>query len=153
MTTYDQNRYEEQSPMAERLAASRSLPELVTKLFRDISDLLRKESELIRSEMRDKVTQLQVGVGKVAAGAVLLLVALIVLADALVLAVAELLGTLDQSGENTGWAALIVGGIFAAIGAFLVRSGTTDLKVDNLAPDRTAHQVRRDTEMAKEQMR
>jgi precorrin-3B methylase len=152
MTTYDPNRAEESSPMAERLAQSRSYADLVTKLFRDIADLFRKESELIRSEMRDKINQLQVGVGKVAAGAITLLVALIVLADALVVAVAELLGTVEPTNENTGWAALIVGGVFAAIGAFLVRSGTTDLNVDNLAPDRTALQVRRDSEMAKEQM-
>jgi precorrin-3B methylase len=153
MTTYDPNRAEEPTPMAERLAHSRSLPELVTKLFADIADLFRKESELIRSEMRDKVTQLQMGVGKVAAGAITILVALIVLADALVVAVAELLGTVAPTNENTGWAALIVGGVFAAIGAFLVRSGTTDLNVENLAPDRTALQVRRDSQMAKEQMR
>jgi len=152
MTTYEPNRTEEPSPMAERLAQSRSYADLVTKLFRDISDLFRKESELIRSEMRDKITQLQVGVGKVAAGAITLLVALIVLADALVVAVAELLGTVEPTNENTGWAALIVGGVFAAIGAFLVRSGTTGVNVDNVAADRTALQVRRDSEMAKEQM-
>jgi len=153
MTTYDPNRAAEPTPMSERLARSRSLPELVTKLFSDIADLFRKESELFRSEMQDKIKQLQMGVGKVAAGAITLLVALIVLADALVVAVAELLGTVEPTNENTGWAALIVGGVFAAIGAFLVRSGTTDLNVDNLTPDRTSLQVRRDTEMAKEQMR
>jgi hypothetical protein len=135
------------------MARARSLPDLVTKLFQDITDLFRKESELIRSEMRDKITQLQVGVGKVAAGGITLLVSLIVLADALVLAVAELIGTADPTAENTGWAALIVGAVFGAIGAFLVRSGTTDLKVDNLAPDRTALQVRRDSQMAKEQIK
>ncbi|MEM8854401.1 MAG: phage holin family protein, partial [Pseudomonadota bacterium] len=48
----------------------RSAPELVSKLLRDVVDLFRKEGELIRSEMTDKITQLQVGVGKVAAGAV-----------------------------------------------------------------------------------
>ncbi|MEM8856616.1 MAG: phage holin family protein, partial [Pseudomonadota bacterium] len=112
----------------------------------------RKEGELIRSEMTDKITQLQVGVGKVAAGAVVLLVALIVLADALVVAVAEIIGEVPNTTENTGWAALIVGAFFAAVGAFLVRSGTTDLVPRNLTPDRTVDQVRRDTELAKDQV-
>lgn len=151
--TIDTERPADPPPRPDALARSRSLPELLAKLVRDIADLLRMESDLIRSEMRDKITQLQVGVGKVAAGAIVILVALIVLSDALVIAVAELLGTVERTGNNTGWAALIVGGVFAAIGSFLVRSGTTDLDVENLTPDRTAMQVRRDTEMAKEQMR
>lgn len=138
---------------AARMAAGLSLPELVQKLFGDVTDLFRKEGELIRSEMNDKISQLQVGVGKLAAGAVVLLVSLIVLADALVIAVAELIGTVEATGNNTGWAALIVGGIFAAIGAFLVRSGSSDLTPENLTPDRTTMQVRRDSKLAKEQIR
>ena len=151
--TYNPNPRREAVPTAETLASTRSLPELVTKLFRDISDLFRKEGELIRSEMSDKLSQLQAGVGKIAAGAITLLVSLIILSQALVIAVAELLGTMEPSDDNTGWASLIVGGIFAAIGAFLVRSGVSDLNPDNLTPDRTAQQVRRDTELAKEQVR
>jgi hypothetical protein len=153
MTKDDPTLTDDPPAPGERMMRARSLPDLLTKLFRDIADLLLKESDLIRSEMRDKVTQLQQGVGKVAAGGVVMLVALIVFADALVLAVAELLGSVDPGATNTGWAALIVGGVFAAIGAFLIRSGVTDLKVDNLAPDRTGLQLRRDTEMAKEQVR
>lgn len=143
-------------------AASSSVPDLVAKLFRDVSDLFRKEGELIRSEMSDKVSQLQVGLGKIAAGAIVLLVSLIVLADSLVIAVANIItnagGVAENSSadvviDNTGWGALIVGAIFAAVGAFLVRSGTTDLNVKNLTPDRALLQVQRDTELAKEQIR
>lgn len=138
---------------AETMARGHSLPELISKLFTDVTDLFRAESDLIRGEINDKITQLQTGVGKVAAGAITLLVALIVLADALVIAVAELLGTVEPTDDNTGWAALIVGGAFAAIGAFLVRSGISDLDPANLAPDRTVEQMRRDAEVAKEQIR
>lgn len=137
----------------DRLAASYSVPDLITKLFRDISDLFRMEGKLIRAEMNDKISQLQAGIGKIAAGAIILLVALIVLSDALVIGVAELIGTVEVTENNTGWAALIVGGIYAAIGAFLVRSGISDLNPENLTPDRTAHQVRRDAELAREQVR
>jgi hypothetical protein len=152
MSNEDPRHADEPRP-GERMMHQRSLPDLITKLFRDIADLLLKESELIRSEMRDKVTQLQQGLGKVASGAITMLVALIVLADALVAAVAQILGTAPPGAYGMGWAALIVGGVFAAIGAFLIRSGTTDLDMDNLTPDRTGLQLRRDTEMAKEQMR
>ncbi len=134
MTYNTPSRSDEPSAMAEALAHTRSLPDLVTKLFHDVADLFRKESELIRSEMHDKVNQLQVGVGKIAAGAIVILVALIVLTQALVVAVANLItavgssaaenSTADVVAANTGWASLIVGAIFAAVGAFLVRSGT-----------------------------
>lgn len=147
------HRSDEPAATVHTLSSARSVPELVTKLFRDTSELFRKEGELIRAEMNDKISQLQIGVGKVAAGAIVLLVSLIVLADALVIAVAELIGTVDVSENNTGWASLIVGAIFAAIGAFLLRSGISDLNPENLTPDRTTHQVRRDAELAKEQVR
>lgn len=136
-----------------RMASSNSVPDLVAKLFRDISDLFRMEGRLIRAEMNDKITQLQAGIGKIAAGAIILLVSLIVLSDALVIGIAELIGTVSVTDNNTGWAALIVGGVYAAIGAFLVRSGISDLNPENLTPDRTAHQVSRDAELAKEQVR
>lgn len=163
MTIHTPPRPEEPSAMAEALAHTRSLPDLITKLFREVTDLFRKEGELVRSEIQDKINQLQVGVGKIAAGAIVILVSLIVLTQALVVAVANLITAVSASPANetaadivvanTGWASLIVGAIFAAVGAFLVRSGTTDLNVENLSPDRTAMQVRRDAELAKEQIR
>lgn len=139
--------------MPERLASRLSLTELFSKLIGDVSDLVIEETELIRSEVNDKITQLQAGVGKMAAGAVILLVALMVLADALVMAVAVLLGTAQASGDRTGLASVIVGGVFAAVGAFLVRSGAGDITPMNLKPDRTAMQVRRDRDLARDQMR
>ena len=91
-----------------------SVPDLVTKLFRDVSQLFRTEAELIRSEMGDKVSQLQVGLGKIAAGAIILLVALIVLADSLVQAIANIItrasstpaaqSAADTLNANQGWA-------------------------------------------------
>ncbi len=137
----------------ERHASRLSLTELISKLIGDVSDLVIEETELIRSEINDKITQLQAGVGKMAAGAVVLLVALMVLADALVMAVAVLLGTAQASGDKTGLASVIVGGVFAAVGAFLVRSGAGDITPMNLKPDRTAMQVRRDRDLARDQMR
>ena len=133
--------------------STRSFAELLSKLFRDVTDLFLKETDLIRSEMNEKVTQLQTGIGKIAAGAIVLLVALIVLSDAMVVAIAELLSSAEAAGPKTGWAAVIVGGVFGAIGAFLVRSGTGDLRPLNLRPDRTALQMRRDTDLAKDQVR
>ena len=98
--------------------STRSFAELLSKLFRDLTDLFLKETDLIRSEMNEKVTQLQTGIGKIAAGAIVLLVSLIVLSDAMVVAIAELLSSADAAGPKTGWAAVIVGGVFGRSALF-----------------------------------
>ncbi|MFD2238875.1 phage holin family protein [Aureimonas populi] len=124
---------------------TKSVPDLIAELMREASELFRTEGRLIRSEISDKITQLQVGGGSIAAGAICLLVALIVLAQALVIALSELIAP--------GWAALIVGVVIAAIGVMLLLKGKKDLDPANLTPDRTAQQLRKDGQLVKEQTR
>jgi hypothetical protein len=83
---------------------------------------------------------------EVAAGAICLLAALIVLLEAVVVGITRL-------GLDAGWAALIVGVVVAIIGAILVRRGTTNLSVSNLAPERTVDQVQQDIKVGREQVR
>ena len=121
---------------------NRSAVDLVGKLLTDVTDLFRKEGELIRSEMSDKIEQLGDGVGLIAAGGIVLLVSLVVLTGALVAALGALIGP--------GWAALLVGVILAIVGAVMTRQGISNLKPKNLTPDRTISQVRRDADVVKE---
>jgi hypothetical protein len=123
----------------------RSVPQLLADLTREVTGLVRKEVQLVRAELSEKATQLQVGAGSAVAGAICLLVALNVLAGALVIALSEFMGA--------GWAALLVGVVLAAIGAVLVRKGASDLSPSHLAPERTAHQVTQDATMLREQVR
>ena len=53
----------------------------------------------------------------------------------------------------TGWAQLIVAVVFALVGYALVRSGLSKLKTSNLVPERTAEQLSRDAQVAKETVR
>lgn len=133
-------------PPVARPTSTLTIPELLGRLATDLSDLFRKETQLLRSEVSDKVTQLEIGLGSLAAGAVVLLVALNVLAGALVAAVAKI------GDMGAGWAALIVGVIFAGIGIFLVWKGASDMKPANLSPDRSAHQLKQDARLAKDQV-
>lgn len=126
---------------------SKSVPDLIGDLMREASELFRTEGRLIRSEISDKFTQLQVGGGSIAAGAICLLVALIILAQALVI------GLANVAEMGPGWAALIVGVAIAVIGALLLFKGKKDLEPANLTPDRTAQQLRKDTQLVKEQTR
>lgn len=126
-------------------ADPRSVPQLLGDLTREVTTLVRKEVQLIRAEFSEKVTQLEVGAGSVAAGAICLLVALNVLAGALVIALTEFMGA--------GWAALLVGVVLAVLGAVLVKKGASNLSPSELVPERTAHQVSQDATMLREQVR
>jgi hypothetical protein len=126
-------------------AGERSAPALVGDLIGHVSELFRKELQLLRVELSEKSTQAVVALGSIAAGLVVALTALNVLAAALVVA-------LERAGIPAGWSALIVGGGFAIVAFIVVRGGLAALKASSLAPDRTARALSRDAAMAKEQL-
>ena len=143
-------------PRVHGTADTRSVPQLLSDLARELTTLFRKEGQLIRAELSEKTSQLGVGIGEVAAGAICLLVALNVLAGALVVAIARIGAdqadpAIQDSGIGLGWASLIVGVILAVIGAVLVKKGTANMS--NLTPERTVNQVSQDATMVKEQVR
>jgi hypothetical protein len=121
----------------------RGVGQLLSDLSQGVTTLFRKEAELVRAELREKITQVEVGAGSIAAGAICLLVALNVLAGALVIALANLIGA--------GWAALVVGLALAIIGAVLLRKGGSDVK--DLTPERSVRQASHDATLIKDQVR
>jgi len=135
---------------------NRSVPQLLSDLARELTTLFRKEGQLIRAELSEKTSQLAVGLGEAAAGAICLLVALNVLAGALVVAIARIGAdpgdpAIQDDGIGLGWASLIVGVLLAAIGAFLVKKGAANMS--NLTPERSVNQVAQDASLVKEQVR
>jgi hypothetical protein len=127
-------------------ADDRSLKDLLADLTESITTLFRKEIQLARAETSEKITQVAVAIGAIAGGAILALAALIVLLQALVIAITE-------AGVPAGWAALIVGVVVAVVAYVLIHKGTSDLKASNLAPSRTMGSLKRDAQVVKEQAR
>jgi hypothetical protein len=128
-----------------RVADTRSVPELLADLARSVPALVRQEAQLLRSELSDKVGQIEIGLGSIVAGAILLFAALLILLQAIVIALTEIMGP--------GWAALIVGIAAGAIGAVLLKKGADQMKASSLMPERTTRQLKQDAELAKEQVR
>jgi hypothetical protein len=124
----------------------RSLKELFGDLTHSVTTLFRKEIELARAETSEKVNQVAFAAGSLAAGAILALAALIVLLQALAIALTEL-------GLAPALSALIVGGVVAIVAFGLIYKGMNDLKAKSLAPTRTVESLRRDAHMVKEQAR
>ena len=124
---------------------NRSVPEIFSSILNQLTNLFRKEMQLARTEVSEKVGQAVGGIVMVLIGAVLLIPALVILLQAGVAA-------LIDAGMEAHWAALIVGGAALLLGAILAMIGVSRLKAENLAPKRTIEQLRQDTVVAKEQV-
>lgn len=116
-----------------------SLRGLLSELGDEVSTLLRDEIALARAETSDKLSSMSSGATMLAVGGAIALAALVVLLMAAVYGLATVM--------HLGWAALIVGGIGAIIGLIAMKSGSSQLKARNLAPQRTQESIRRDAEM------
>lgn len=123
---------------------SRSIGELLRDLANDVSNLIRNELALARTEAQEKLHQTTTAVVSLLAGALLAFAALLVLLAALVDALAQIM---------PGWlAAIIVGGVVAIVAFILVRKGQNDLSAMRLAPERTAANIRRDVNLVQEKV-
>lgn len=126
--------------------SNRSVPELLRDLVSQLTTLVRKEGQLARVEVSEKIDQAVGGIALIVGGAVLLIPALVVLLNAAVA------GMID-AGMEAHWAALIVGGVALLIGLALLWVGVSRFKANNLVPSRTIDQLQQDASVAKNQMR
>ena len=123
----------------------RSTPSLMSDLVAQVTELVRKEIQLLRAEMNEKTTQVVIALGSILAAVVFVLTALNVLAAALVAA-------LTNAGIHAAWSAVIVGGALAIVAVILANRGIANLKAQSLAPERTARAAMRDVGMVKEKV-
>lgn len=126
-------------------ATIRSIPEIFGDVVGQFTSLLKKESELARSEISDKLTHIAAGLGFAVVGAVLAIPALVILLQAIV-------GLLVQTGMAFPLAAVVVGGVTLAMGILMLAGGINRLKSQTLVPERTIHQLQRDAEMVKQEV-
>jgi len=119
---------------------------LIGSLWRDTSELAAQQAELAKAEATDKISQLAMGAGAIAASGAIMLAGFIVL---LLSAVNALIPLFDP--EYTAWLSpLIVGGIVVAVGYAMFASGRKAMSAQYLKPSRTIESMRRNTEMVKE---
>ena len=104
---------------AQRPPEGRSAVDLLSQLAGDLTNLVRKESELVRTELTEKAHSAVKAVGEVAAGSLLMI------------------------------AALLVGGVVALAGFVVLRAGMKMLKPEALTPDRSARQLQKNAELMK----
>jgi hypothetical protein len=127
-------------------SSQRSVFEITSDLLTQFPTLVRKESQLARAELSEKISRVGMGLALIGIGAVLLIPALVVLLIAAV-------NALQEAGFGPALAALIAGGSALVIGVILLLIGINRMKVENLVPTKTLHQIQEDASVAKQQLR
>jgi hypothetical protein len=111
-----------------------TLKALVLRLINDATRLVRGELRLVQAETEQKITNIQLSAVAVASGILTALAASLILLQALVIGLSNVMAP--------ALAALLVGGVVALAGWALVRSGSRYLSPDHLKPDRTIQSLR-----------
>ena len=121
-----------------------TLPHALSEVVADLADVFQKEIRLAKAEISTKIaTKLNAGLW-MSVGGVLALLAVIIVLQAIIFAIASY-------GIAMHWSCLIVAGVVAALAAAFFFKGLADAQ-DDLTPNRTIHQVKRDLSVVKEQL-
>jgi uncharacterized membrane protein YqjE len=121
-----------------------SVASLLRELIAEIGQLFRQELRLAKAETGEKFAQAQHGVIAIVVGLFIAFAALLILLQAVVIALAQIV---------PGWAAsAIVAAAAAILALILIRGGQSSLKLTNLAPTRTLDAMRRDRDMVREKV-
>lgn len=123
----------------------RSLGDLFAELTREISDLVRQEMQLAKTEMSQKFSHVGRDIGFLAAGGLVAYAGFLALIAALILILAE-------AGLPTWASALLVGLVVAGIGGYLVKKGLTALKQVDPVPRQTIDTLKEDKQWVSGQM-
>jgi len=122
----------------------RSLGELLSDLTSQVQDLVRKEMELAKAEIKQEVSTAAKGVGAFAAAGVVAFIAAILLAFAAAWGLAEVIAT--------GLAFLVVAVLLLAVAAVAALKGKAKLAEVSPMPEQTMETVKHDVETAKESL-
>ena len=123
---------------------ARSTPELANDVLNDVTLLLKSEGELARAEINSSINHAMAGVAS-------LLVAVGIIIAGLTVVIVAIGTGLATWFDMTLWLGLLIaGGIALAIGAVLIGSAKAALKPENLAPTRTAENLKKDAQVVRE---
>jgi putative superfamily III holin-X len=125
--------------------AERPIGDRLSELARDLNLLFRQELALAKAEVVVQLTEAGKGAGMVAAAAIVAFAGLLYVMAAAMTALALVLPL---------WAsALIVGGVVLAMAGVLAAVGAAKMRARNLVPRRTLRTMKRNAELAAEQVR
>jgi len=114
---------------------------LLRQLTGDVTNLLTKEAQLAKAEIREAADEAKMGVVSMGAGAAVAFSGFLAIIFGFIYALALFM---------PAWvAAFGVGGIALVIGYLMLDAGKNKVKPSNAVPERTVNAVKSDAEMAK----
>lgn len=123
----------------------RSLPEILEDIASNLTQIVRAEFRLAKTELKEGAEKVARPGAAVGAGVALAFYGLGFLLLAAVYALSLVMA---------GWlAALIVGGVLTAAAGILISAGGMKLKRANLTPDKTIRTLEEDVQWAKQQIK
>jgi uncharacterized membrane protein YqjE len=121
-----------------------SLRTLLRGLIAEVTQLIRQELRLAQAEAAQNLARAQYSMIAIAAGLLLAFCALLIVLQALIIALAQVM---------PAWAASLgVGAVLALCAFFLVRYGLGGFSPANLVPERALESVRRDKDLVMEKV-
>ncbi|BAL90245.1 putative integral membrane protein [Actinoplanes missouriensis 431] len=129
-------RHDNADPVAET-----SIGEIIGNISNDLSQLFRQEVELAKAEIRQEATKAGKAAGMLGGAGFAGYLAVLLLSFAVVFGLGNVI--------DYGWAFLIVGIVWAAIGAVLFVNGRKKLKTVDPVPRRTAETLKEDAQWLK----
>ena len=121
--------------------ADTSIGDLIGDISNDLSQLFRQEVELAKAEVRQEATKAGKAAGMLGGAGFAAYLAVVLLSFAVVFGLANVM--------DAGWAALIVGVVWAAVGAVLYSAGRKKLKTVDPMPRRTVDTIKEDAQWLK----
>lgn len=131
----------------DRTHDSRSLTELIKELRDEGTLLMRKEVELAKTEMTEKVNRVVPSLASIGVGAGLALCGAISLVAFAVVGLYLLLDYAGLSNATSGvLSPLIIGILAVAIGYAMIQGAISRIRRETLVPERTVESLREDKE-------
>jgi len=121
-----------------------SLGELLSDLSQDLTELVRQEAQLARTELHEKLSRITVDLASLAAGGV------VAALGGLAFTAAIILFLVHPVGLSPWLAALVVAVVLGLAGFLMLRRGIIDLKRTDPAPRRTLETIKDDIQWVKE---
>jgi predicted butyrate kinase (DUF1464 family) len=118
-----------------------SVPELLSEVTSDVQTLFRQEIELAKAEIREEATKAGKAAGMFGGAGFAGYMVAVFLSLAAMFALANVM--------DTGWAALLVTGVWAAIGGVLFALGRSRMRSVSPKPEQTVQTLKEDAQWAR----
>jgi len=129
-----------------------SLPNLLKELRDEATMLVRQETALAKTEIKEEINKVFKNIGILIGGALVAFVGLIILMEA-ISALVTLGLVAAEVGANSIWLGpLIVGIIITVIGAVMAKKGIDTVKNASLKPEKTIDSLKKDQQWTQDKV-